>query len=118
VARGVSDLRNATLKEAWWPEARQEKRDNFFVCEPIFNLKPGEFAHVHGASVGHLSLTKQKRAEAPEFMRVFLRRRLGLVAFFYHEVFFHALCTLVLWFICDDWSTPALASTIRGSTCI
>jgi hypothetical protein len=53
----------------------QEKRNNFFVCEPIFDLKPGKFAHVHGASVGYLRLAQPKRklpdifksAEAPEF---------------------------------------------------
>ena len=56
------DWRNAaTPEEAGCPEALQAKRDNFFVCEPIFDLKPGKFAHVHGASVGHLNLKKQKR---------------------------------------------------------
>ena len=49
------------------PEALQEKRNNFFVCEPIFDLKPGKFAHVHGASVGYLNLTIFERAEAPKF---------------------------------------------------
>ena len=53
----------------------QEKRNNFFVYEPILVLKRGKFAHVPGASAGHLGLTQQKRnlpdivkgADAPEF---------------------------------------------------
>ncbi len=59
------------------PEALQGKRDNFFVTAPISDLKRGKFAHVHGASVSHLSLAKQKqklpdifkRAEAPDSNR-------------------------------------------------
>jgi hypothetical protein len=68
-------IRRFSTGEAGGPETLQEKRNKFVVCEPIFDLNPGKFAHVHGASVGHLSLTKRKRkipeifdrAEAPEF---------------------------------------------------
>jgi|688.fasta_scaffold334906_1 hypothetical protein len=45
-----------------WPWAArlplQEKCHNFFVYWPIFDLKPGKFAHVHGASSGYLRLRK------------------------------------------------------------
>jgi hypothetical protein len=42
-----------------YTEALQEKRNNFFVYEPIFILKRGKFAHVPGASASHLGLTQQ-----------------------------------------------------------
>jgi hypothetical protein len=46
----------------------QEKRNNFFVYAPIFVLKRGKFAHVPGASAGHLGLTQQKR-KLPEIFK-------------------------------------------------
>lgn len=109
-----------------YTEALQEKRNNFFVYEPIFVLKRGKFAHVPGASASHLGLTQQKRklpdivkcADAPEFkctdictLRVFFcGYDYGFFAIYTTRYFYHALTVLVLLAfgssIYDDWSTP------------